>query len=60
MVTKAYPNARGMISLSRVGFDSATSEALVEVARVEKVGSQKQLFLLRKRGSGWVVELIRY
>jgi hypothetical protein len=55
MVMKAYPNARGMISLSRVGFDSAASEALVEVARVEKVGAQNQLFLLRKRPRGWVV-----
>ena len=59
MVTKAYPNARGMISLSRVGFDSAHSEALVEVARVEKTGSQNQLFLLRKSGSRWV-EVARF
>jgi hypothetical protein len=55
MLLKAYPNARGMVSLSRVGFDSNHSEGLVEVTVLEKTGTKKLLLLLRREDGRWFV-----
>ena len=54
MVIKAYADARGLISLSRVGFDLGHTEALVEVSQLEKRKSGNELFLLRKQNGTWV------
>jgi hypothetical protein len=55
MVTKAYPDARGLVSLSRVGFDSGNTEALVESTHMEKRGGGNELFLLRKQNGTWIL-----
>ena len=53
MLVKAYPNARGLISLSAIGFDSSGNEALVEASYFEKRGGDNHLMLLRKKDGKW-------
>jgi hypothetical protein len=55
MVIKAYPDARGLVLLSRVGFDSGHTEALVESTHLEKRGGGNELFLLRKQNGTWIL-----
>jgi hypothetical protein len=55
MVVKAYPTARGLVSVSNIGYDSGRNEALVEVSDFQKRGGENRLMLLRKKDGVWVL-----
>jgi hypothetical protein len=52
-----YPEARGIITLSRVGFNAAGDEALVYVgSQFESLGAEGLYYLLVRQGDAWVVD----
>lgn len=55
---KAYPNANGMIKLSRVGFDTKESQALVWVGHAADylIGISFFVLLVRNKDGAWNVD----
>jgi hypothetical protein len=51
-----YPNALGIISLSRVGFNAKPDQAVVYVGRsLDYLAGEGLVYVMHKEGSAWVV-----
>jgi hypothetical protein len=51
-----YPNASGIITLSRVGFNAKPDQALVYVGHtLDYLAGEGMVYVMRKEGSAWLV-----
>jgi len=56
---RLYPNSQGFLSLSRIGFNKDSTQALVYVGNVcGGLCGSGQFFFLVKAGNGWKVKLL--